>query len=234
MRDLLRVDLGDGRRAVFRHSTKLDGDLSPSSVDPDRLTARRAGLAPVDRWHTVRQVHGNTTVEVASVDPPCLRPTADALVTTRSGCAIAVHVADCVPIGLAHLGGGAAVVHAGWRGLEAGVVESATRTLRAAVGRDQPVVAVIGPHIRVDRYEFGRDELARLVDRFGHAVAGRTAIGTPALDLTEAARRSLTDSDVEVVHESPDCTAARADSYWSHRARNERGRMALVAWLEPA
>lgn len=234
MRDLLRVELADGRRAVFGHSTKADGDLSPSTVDPDQLVLRRARLAPVDRWHTVRQVHGSATVEVTSLEPPISPPTGDALVSTRTGSAIAVHVGDCVPIGLAHRGGGAAVIHAGWKGLEAGIVESAARALRSAVGDGGPVVAVIGPHIRVDRYEFGAEDLARLVDRFGPRVAGRTSHGSAALDLTAVTRRALADVDIEVAHESPDCTAAIADSYWSHRARNERGRIAMIAWLEPA
>jgi YfiH family protein len=234
VRDLLRVEIADGRCAVVRHSTKHDGDLSPSTVGAAELVARRAELVAVGPWHVTRQVHGSSVIEVADHPPSAERPTADALVTTRSSQVLAVHAGDCVPVGLAHPAGAVAAVHAGWKGLEADVIGEAVRALRTAAGPDGEIVAAIGPHIRAGHYEFGGEDLERLMDRFGPEVAARTENGRPALDLSAATRRALTEVGVTVGNESSDCTAAQADDYWSHRARGERGRIALTAWLEPA
>jgi len=131
-----------------------------------------------------------------------------------------------------HGAGAIGVAHAGWAGLEAGVLEATVRSLRDVHGDDDELVAVIGPHIRADRYEFGSNDLVRLARRFGDHVVSTTASGTAALDLTAAVTGELAKLDVSVVAASPDCTAALEDQYWSHRARKERGRIALVAWLE--
>src|SRR6185295_8218635 len=81
---------------------------------------------------------------------------ADAAVTSVPGAAIAVQTADCVPIALL-ADGAVGVVHAGWRGLAAGVVEGAVQMLREA--GDGPVRAAIGPCIRARCYEFGASDL---------------------------------------------------------------------------
>ena len=234
MRDLLRVDLPDGRRAVIAHSTKADGDLSPATVEPAELEERRAALVPTGPWHTTRQVHGRTVVEVTRDEPADERPQADALVTSGTHRVLAIHTGDCVPIGLVHPAGVVAAVHAGWKGLEAEVVGAAVRALERIAGTPGEVVAAIGPHVRAGKYEFGAEDLDRMVSRFGDTVVGRSEQGGPALDLTEATRRALNEFGIEVCAESPDCTAALAGDYWSHRARGERGRIALTAWLEPA
>ena len=83
-------------------------------------------------------------------------------------------------------------------------------------------------------FQFGAEDLDRMVSRFGDTVVGRSEQGSRSLDLTEATRRALGELGVEVRSESPDCTAALASDYWSHRARGERGRIALTVWLEPA
>ena len=234
MRDLLRVDLPDGRRAVIRHSTKADGDLSPSTVEAGDLDERRAALVPNGSWHATRQVHGRTVVEVTSDEPVEERPQADVLVTSGTHRVLAVHTGDCVPIGLVHPAGVVAAVHAGWRGLEAEVVGAAVQALERIAGAPGEVVAAIGPHVRAGKYEFGAEDLDRMVSRFGDTVVGRSEQGSRSLDLTEATRRALGELGVEVRSESPDCTAALASDYWSHRARGERGRIALTVWLEPA
>ena len=138
-----------------------------------------------------------------------------------------------MPIGLVSSAGAVAVVHAGWKGLEVGVIEAALRDLRSL--HDVPtqiVTAVVGPHVHATNYEFGAEDLARLSNRFGDHVVSTTASGAPALDLTAAVTHELDRLDAAVAAVSPDCTAERADEYWSHRARKESGRIALVAWLQ--
>ena len=143
-----------------------------------------------------------------------------------------MHTGDCVPIGLVSSAGAVAVVHAGWKGLEAGVIEAAVHDLRSLHDNvAQTVTAVVGPHVHAASYEFGANDLARLSSRFGDHVAATTATGTPALDLTAAVTHELDRLDTRLAMVSPDCTAEQAHAYWSHRARKEAGRIALVAWL---
>lgn len=153
---------------------------------------------------------------------------ADAAVTDAPGCTLAVRTADCTPVVL--LGRrSVAVVHAGWRGLLAGVVERTVDALRAL--GDEPQEAHLGPCIRPGCYEFDGAELADLVDRFGSAVRATTTWGTPAVDLPRAVAEALAAAGVHAVHDTSGCTAC--DERWfSHRARAESGRFATTAWLE--
>jgi copper oxidase (laccase) domain-containing protein len=153
---------------------------------------------------------------------------ADAAVTAVPGCTLAVRTADCAPLilsGVRTVG----IVHAGWRGLLAGVVE---RTVEALIDLgDPPAEARLGPCIRPGCYEFAGPELDEVVDRFGADVRATTSWGTPALDLPAAVRAALAPFDLRPDDRSG-CTAC--DQRWySHRARGETERFATLAWLEP-
>ncbi|MEM7094377.1 MAG: polyphenol oxidase family protein [Actinomycetota bacterium] len=230
MRELLAIDVADGRRALVAHSTRADEDLSPSTVHAADLTERRRRAVGSRPWHALRQVHGSEVIVVDGA-PNQERPEADALITRGSEQVLAVHSGDCVPVGLVHEAGAVAAAHAGWRGLYAGVLDATARSLRNAAGPGV-VTAAVGPHIRSASYEFGLADLDEMALRFGDQVRATTDDGKPALDLTAATLAALEAADVEVEHVSADCTAELADHYWSHRARQESGRIALVAWLE--
>jgi copper oxidase (laccase) domain-containing protein len=152
---------------------------------------------------------------------------ADAAVTATPGCAIAVRTADCAPLVL--LGThGVAVVHAGWKGLAAGVVERAVAALRSL--DDGPLHAHLGPCIRPGCYEFAGPELDEMTERFGPEVAATTTWGTPALDVPAAVGIALRAAGVDRLHDDAGCTAC--DRRWySHRARGEPERFATVAWI---
>lgn len=236
MRELLAHILDDGRRAIVAHSTRADGDLSPSAVDPVTLTERRRHAVGAGPWHAVHQVHGNRVFRVEGhptthTDVHGPRVQADALVTHDANQVLAVHSGDCVPVGFIHDSGMVGVAHAGWKGLEAGVLESTVNALVGEYGPGQ-IRAAVGPHVHANRYEFGAEDLDRLAARFGDGVIAVTDEGNPALDLTAATTSELERLDVQVAVTSPDCTATLAHDYWSYRARGEAGRIALVAWLE--
>jgi polyphenol oxidase len=206
-------------------TTTDDGDLAVTG-DPTVLAARRARI--VDRpWTWLHQVHGATVVPV---DRPGAEAgaEADAAVTAAEGAVLAVHTADCLPIALL-ADGAVGVVHAGWRGLAAGVIGAAVDAVRAA--SPEPVRAFIGPCIRARCYEFGVDGLEPIVAALGAEVRATTAWGTPALDLVAGARRALADAGVTEVADGGICTAC-SPVHFSHRARGDHGRQALVAWLE--
>ena len=90
----------------------------------------------------------------------------DALVTADPGTALAILVADCVPIILADPQAGVlACVHAGWRGTVAGVTGAALHAMQALGARPERILAAIGPAVAADRYQVG-PEVAAAADRF--------------------------------------------------------------------
>jgi polyphenol oxidase len=205
-------------------------DDAPAAVAENRRRAaaavaeRQAGSVPADptRWVWLRQVHGRAVVTVDA--PPAAPPEADAAVTAAVGLPLVVLTADCAPVALV-APGAVGVVHAGWPGLEQDVLGAAVDALRAL--SPGPVRAVLGPCVHPAHYEFGTDLLERLVARLGPGVAGRTATGTPALDIPAAVRLSLARAGVDDLDDVDVCTASSPDHY-SHRRDGVTGRQAVV------
>jgi len=152
---------------------------------------------------------------------------ADALVGKGPGSALAVLTADCGSIALGSAEGVFAAVHAGWRGLAGGVVEAAVAAMRERGAT--AVVGALGPCIHPECYEFSPHHLDQLAAVYGDAVRGRTAAGRPALDLPAAVSAALVAADATEVAGTVACTAC-GGGYFSHRARADRGRQALVVW----
>ena len=174
----------------------------------------------------LHQVHGARVVDVRGPqrgEPP----EADAAVTAVRGLPLAVVTADCAPIALA-CDDAVGVVHAGHPGLARGVVEAAVDALRA-IGHGR-IRAYLGPCIRPARYEFGAEDLARLVAAFGPEVASRTRDGRPAFDVPAAARIALARRDV---HDVADCGVCTFESreHFSYRRDGRTGRQATVVVL---
>ncbi len=198
--------------------------------DPERVRAHRerladrVGVAP-QRLFVAAQVHGTHVEEVGGVWDAV--PEADALVTDRPGTALAVLVADCVPVLLADPAAGVVgVAHAGRRGMADGVVPAVVAALRDLGARD--LTAVVGPSVCARCYEVPaalREEVAAAVPL--SASVSRT--GTPAIDVAAGVLHQLAGAgaDVELV---PGCTAERPDLY-SHRRDGVTGRFAGVAVL---
>jgi YfiH family protein len=221
--------LPDGRLVELRATTRTEGDLAVAGP-PSDLAARRAAV--VDRpWVWSRQVHGRDVVVVAESEDPAARTgiEADAIVTARADIALAVHGADCAIVGLWSPEGVIGAAHAGWRGLEAGVISAAADRMRDLGATS--LSAVAGPCIGPECYEFGADGLAHLEQRLGPEARGVTSWGTPALDVPAALASSLASAGVRQLAPPTACTACAAGTHWSYRARGEHGRQALVVWL---
>lgn len=185
-------------------TTADDGDMRR-----DRAARQRVGLG--SDWATVRQVHG---ASIAEVDSAGDHGDADGLVTGVRGLPLAVFTADCLGI-VIHGPDRVAVVHAGWRGVNAGVVET-------AVDRFGPVESVhIGPHIRSCCFEVGPEVAAVFGDDLS-----TTSWGTTSVDLASAVRRRLPVAPEVVDH----CTRCGDDSH-SHRRDATPARMAAIGWL---
>ncbi|HIT74651.1 MAG TPA: peptidoglycan editing factor PgeF [Candidatus Avipropionibacterium avicola] len=191
----------------------------------------------VDTVASVRQEH---TAEVVVVDrdfcdaPP---PRADALVTTTPGIALAVRVADCLPIVIASRRSRViAAVHAGRVGLADQIIPRALAVLSDVAGRHggtpDDLQAWIGPHVCGACYEVPadlRDEVAAVVPD----VAATTSWGTPSLDLAAGASAQLAGAGAEVVRVGG-CTRTDPDLYSHRRDGSAAGRLAALVWLKDA
>lgn len=220
----LTLDLNGAQRAEIRFSDRSEGDFADCSRQ------QRASLAE-GPWTQLRQQHGAVVVTVtAPGDADGMA--ADAAVTARSGAVLSVRTADCAPVALVAAEGVVAAVHAGWRGLAAGVVEEAAATVRRLGGRQ--LRAYVGPCIHPECYEFGRRPLEDLARRLGPEVVSQTAWGAPALDIPAAVRAALRLCGIEHVIEANRCTSCEAETWYSHRARGESARHVLATWISPS
>jgi hypothetical protein len=207
--------------------------------DPGVTAANRAmllralGLPSGPAW--LRQVHGTAVHEVRSARRVAggAEPEADAATTTVAGAVLAVLTADCLPVLLcADDGTEVAAVHAGWRGLRAGVIEAACARLRTPGPR---LLAWLGPAIGPSAYEVG-DEVreAFVADDAGAAAGFRAARrGHWYCDLYALARMRLARLGVERVHGGDHCTHRDAGRFYSYRRDGVTGRMASLVWIEP-
>jgi YfiH family protein len=155
----------------------------------------------------------------------------DALASAAPELALAVLTADCASIALGSAEGVFAAVHAGWRGLLAGVVGRTVGAMRAMGATE--VVGALGPCIHAECYQFSEGDLASVVAVCGERARGRTSSGRPALDLPAAVASSLAASGARQISGRDACTACQP-SYFSHRARGDQGRQALVVWSREA
>jgi YfiH family protein len=202
-----------------------EANLSLLVGDGDVAAARRAALRLVGATPAqavfMQQVHGGAVATVSGADtgrgvtdPATAVPAVDALVTTAADLALAVLVADCVPVVLVDPGRAVGVVHAGRAGVLAGLVDAALVRLG-----DDPrrVVAVIGPAVGGCCYEVPADMVSEVA--MAHPAARATTTwGTPSLDLRAAVAAQLEAAGVARLQQVGSCTRCTPDVWFSHRA----------------
>ena len=221
----LRHGLGHSAEPFDRFNLGLRSGDDAQTVERNRTTlVERFALPSAPRW--LRQVHGTHVV----VEPGTNEPEADASVTRTPGTVLAILTADCLPVMFASRHGdelGAA--HAGWRGLEAGVLEA---TLDAMRTPRSDIVAWLGPAAGPQSYEIGREVFDAFVARDAAAEAAfvPTREGHWRVDLYALARRRLAAAGVTDVHGGGFDTIGDA-RFYSHRRDRKTGRMATIAWL---
>ncbi len=214
--------LGGARFAFYG---KASGDEGVGERDVE-AALERAGIALA----TLRQVHSARVIE-ATAAGPC--GDGDALVTSERGLALRVVTADCVPVLLASPAAIAAV-HAGWRGLAAGILSGAVAALGPAA---RPLRAVIGPSIGRCCYEVGPEVAEQVAHRAGSAtvILERGEGLRPHLDLALAARLELARAGVEEIATIDVCTRCAVERLWSYRRDGKRaGRNVALIWRDRA
>ncbi len=189
----------------------------------DAVTAASGASVPGASVPGAAGAAGPATAIVGEGNPPP-RPRADGQATATRGIALAALTADCLPIAIAG-DGAVAMVHAGWRGLAAGVVEAGVRAVRD-LGASGELRAAIGPGAGPCCYEAGAEVHEAFADI---PQAHRGAI----VDLKLIARARLRDAGVGETHDIGICTICSDPALlFSHRRDGGvTGRQAGVAWL---
>lgn len=174
------------------------------------------------------QVHGAGVATISGT--PSHPPHADAAVTSETNVALAVRVADCMPVLFAARDGSVvAVAHAGWRGMAAGVLE---HTLDAMATKPADVVAWLGPAIGATVFEVGadvHDAFTRGDDEARQAFAYK-APGKWLADLEALARMRLARVGIRSIHGGGMCTFTDPARFFSYRRDRQGGRMAAFIW----
>ena len=209
-------------------STAVGDDAAAVQANRERVRAA-TGLAQDPQW--LHQVHGTRTVHLPWAGREL--PDADSAWTDRPGMACAVLAADCLPVLLCNRAGDrVAAVHAGWRGLAGGVIES---TVTALGGAEEDLLAWLGPAISAPAFEVGPEvRQAFLAADPGAAVCFTAGRGDRwHADLYALARQRLARVGVHEVWGGHWCTAGAPEWFYSWRRDAAGGRMASVIWLAP-
>ena len=150
----------------------------------------------------------------------------DGLWSDEPGRAMLLLTADCLPIAIARANGerpAVGILHAGWRGLLAGIVGAGARTLGS-----RSLAAAIGPSIGPCCYEVGEEVARPFREAFGEDVVREDS----HLDLWTAAERALRAAGVDRVDRADVCTACNGRRFFSHRRDHGRtGRQGVIAYV---
>ncbi len=219
------------------------GDISPppwqgvnlglnTGDDPERVRAARekvhAGLATARAPAWLRQVHGTGVVEADDHEPE-----ADGVWTAQPGRPCGVLTADCLPVLLARTDGSAVgAFHAGWRGLQAGILNAAVETLAP---EGEALAAWLGPCICRRCYQVGKDVYQAFTASDAGAKSAFDADPEPGhwrADLHHLAHLFLRRLGVTAIERDGHCTVCHNHLLYSHRKEGSTGRFASLIWLE--
>lgn len=177
----------------------------------------------------LKQVHG---VDVCGMDVGSCYPTGDASKAFGKGQVCVVMTADCLPVLFCDKAGTrVAAAHAGWRGLDAGVLERTIESLQCAPA---DLLAWLGPAIGPDAFEVGPEVCEAFIL---HDVAAEAAFkpstnaGKWMADIYLLARQRLNAAGITDISGGDLCTYTDAERFFSYRRDGQTGRMASLIWI---
>lgn len=213
----------------FNLATHVEDD--PTTVTQNRQELVKALTLPhAPIWP--QQVHG---IEAISLDKPHTpEPVADAVYTHQTNRVCAILTADCLPILLCdQQGGTVAAIHAGWRGLLAGVIDSTIARMRVP---GQQLLAWLGPAIGPQAFEINEDIRGSYILRDKrNQDAFHKKDQRWYGDLYVLARNNLTQLGVGGIYGGDLCTFTDSKRFYSYRRDGAlTGRMATIIWITDA
>ena len=223
---LRRGGVSEGNYASLNLASHV-GDQQTAVAENRARIIKQLGLPTMPSWMT--QVHGTTIVDVDSALPESIQ--ADGSLTRQRHTISAVLTADCVPLLITDKDGSCvAAIHAGWRGLCAGIIDRAI----SKVGDPSELFVWIGPCISKDYYEVGSDVVLACNsyhDR-SHLALERRDETHWLLDLNQLVKLILAKLGVHQVFDSALCTYRQSDFFYSYRREGITGRTASMIWME--
>jgi YfiH family protein len=215
------------------HSLNLahhSGDSEPD-VATNRSELKQAlGLKQDPLW--LQQVHQKHIIHSQDHAPQIK---ADGCYSETPQQVCAVLTADCLPLLLSNnTGRFVMALHVGWRGLAAGIIETALDTIKTHYGLEG-LIAWLGPAINQHHFEVGEE----VKKTFTHQEeqAEQAFIPSPAgrwlMDLYKLAQQKLRARNVRAIYMNNECTYANETRFFSYRRDGATGRMATLIWLEP-
>ncbi len=208
--------------------------------DPVRVNRNRQSLAPFMPSEPVwlEQVHGTV---VANADAAGCRVQADACIARQRGSVCVVMTADCLPVLLCDEDGTVVgAVHAGWKGLAAGVIEATVKAMDVAPHK---LMAWLGPAIGPQAFEVGEDVRAIFIAHDAEAEnafipsplagegQGRGGENKYHANIYLLASQRLNALGITRIHGGDRCTYTQQDQFFSYRRDGVTGRMGTFIWL---
>jgi YfiH family protein len=208
-------------------TTRACGSFGMLSAEPvrdvmSRWSALRHHLrAGGPRFATASQTHeANVIVHTDGWEGWLRGDSADGHASLHRGIAMAITIADCVPIFIGHPSGATAILHAGWRGVAANILARGVEALAHRGIATGELRIHLGPAICGRCYEVGPDVVERLTG---------TNPGYPAhVDLRAILRDQAATLGIRHLSTSESCTRCDNDRFFSHRAGDEGRQLGVI------
>lgn len=197
-------------------TTRLAGDMK--DVQSRNLICKSSNI-DAGTLVTAEQVHGSAVSAIDLEMKGKKIPSTDGLITNEPDIPLAIFTADCMPLFLASKNPAVVgVIHAGWRGLAAGIIKNSVHKIVEEYGaKESEIYASVGPHIRKCCYKIGEDL--------------KTVFKTndDMLDLEAIAVEQLKECGVRFISSGRHCTAHEHDMFFSYRREKTTARiMSLI------
>ena len=191
------------------------------------VLARSLSLPREPSW--IRQTHSTRAVLLEAES----EREADAAITRRPGVVAVIMTADCLPVLLCNREGTeVAALHAGWRGLQAGIIDATLARMQTPAS---DLLAWIGPGISQDNFEVGDEVRAAFIESTEDSSPFFLPHGAGhwLCDLAGIAAQELSRQGVAAVGRDRHCTYRDGDLFFSYRREGVSGRMATLIWINP-
>lgn len=218
---------GVGRAPYDTFNLAAHVNDDPANVEKNRILLQEFLHLPSEPlWLT--QVHGVNVVQ-AELQQPYV--TADASYTREKNIVCVAQTADCLPVLICDRAATCvAAIHAGWKGLAAGIIEETIKMLKIS-GND--LLAWLGPAIGPQAFEVGDDVYEQFIAHDANAALGFKKIDNKKwlADIYLLAKQRLHQCDVQNIYGGEFCTYTDKEQFFSYRRDNITGRMASLIWI---
>jgi len=199
----------------------------PALVSANRQTLIETALLPADPlW--LKQTHSTDVIDANHWHP---NAEADAIICDSADSVCAIMTADCLPVLMTDKSGSqVAAIHAGWRGLQAGIIENTLAQFKMPLSE---IIVWLGPAIGPQAFEVGPEVKAAFTDIDGNAESAFTATHSDRFlaDIYLLARQRLSAQGVNAIYGGDYCTYSEKDHFFSFRRDGVTGRMASLIWI---